>query len=225
MDEAGNIYVWQRLTGNIQIFSPAGDPVSVLALDPVLPDLTTKPVVELRVDGGKLYIRQADKIELFRTYDLKTGKLLGIVNADTRVLSASFAGGVWPAGKVIPFAINYKAAVGAPMRMLARASANPWSAWRKVRVSTCTEISASLQASASNANLASGSPRFETGGSCRKSPKKTMRIPPKGAGSMRTIVSTSESFSMNSADSMEISSMMRHRHPMIERSCFAYLLL
>jgi len=63
----------------------------------------------LRVHDDEVLLRRGDDSELFRCYDLKTGKLKQVVRTDHERLTVTFDGGTWTAGRPVPIQIKLTA--------------------------------------------------------------------------------------------------------------------
>lgn len=103
VDEAGNFYVLKNNAETIQIYGPDGKPGGEIHLQ--MGDRKGTRLA-LRLWGNDVFVKRANKIELFQVYARNSGALKRVVNADVEQFRVEYPSDVWTAGASLPLSIS-----------------------------------------------------------------------------------------------------------------------
>jgi len=116
VDEQGNVWTVDASTGAVRVFGTDGQPLRQVTLE--LGDgapSADSPFTALRIHDRFLLLRRRHPTELFRRYDLSTGRLVNVAVAAHERLTMSYPRDVWPAGQTVPVEIRHEP-MGQPSR-------------------------------------------------------------------------------------------------------------
>lgn len=122
IDDRGDVWTADSNTGAVRIFSADGQPLRQMKIDygDGAPS-AGMPLTALRIHGGNLILRRRHPTEIFRRYDLASGRPVNVVVAAHERLSMTCAQDVWPAGGSVVVDVRHDAA--------GRAAGPRWRLW------------------------------------------------------------------------------------------------
>src|SRR5579859_499923 len=109
VDESGILHAIHRDADLVRKFGPDGKPAGELklSLGARKPGPGDHGFTELRLQGGQVFLKRRDPIELFERYDLASGALGAVARIDHERLAVSFPSAVWTSGERVPFGIDF----------------------------------------------------------------------------------------------------------------------
>ena len=101
----GTLYVMEQYDNRIFVYDKDSNQIGIITL---LFGEQKGRISWMERYKDEIYIKRMDRITLFEVYDINTGALKRVVNADVEIFNVSFPSYVWLSGSEVPLTISLK---------------------------------------------------------------------------------------------------------------------